>query len=615
MRYSSLVSVFLWFLSLSIFSSSFAAGNIPRDSLRLELLLATGSTDTSGNNRIVTSTWLAPVYATDTSYGIPHAKFASGGLRINTAWVAAWADDYSISFWIKLWQSDLKNNSWWLTTTLTQSIPSSQGTMYTTTYSKPQVIFSTRWSIQDTSSTILSVLNNNQCSFRTSSISSYPNHQDNYSYFEPWFNCQSMLDGKWHHILISRKGWAVNGLWQIYISPTTIVYLDGTNLFTTTSNTLQINKYLTIGSLGIPSNTGITNYYQTGVLQDVMASHYFRGGLAGFRIYSRALTDAEREALGDEYRYWQSDLSGTGNIQLSIEKYTRPELTLAVRSVPLNLSTNLVTYEYSTSTGIFIPITTITDISTGTSSLDYRMRIDLTNVPDGRVNVALRVRTGSTSQNIGSVGFNKYETNLTITINQPNLDLADAKTITAFVDNAWVLSYSLTRWTVCDGTLGWWEDYSDLTFTTKADNGIRVCYRATVPSTGKSVYKLSAAIQGIQALQEQITSNTNFFANLYLWRKSAYPNPNDSAAMLLELLGVSAGASQGTINGMSVIDVNGDGLVDFVYSRNDPVRRAIIVNNGNYTFKIVYKCATSTVDSTWYNTPLTYYGDCADPSR
>jgi hypothetical protein len=124
-----------------------------------------------------------------------------------------------------------------------------------------------------------------------------------------------------------------------------------------------------------------------------------------------------------------------------------------------------------------------------------------------------------------------------------------------------------------------------------------------VPGSGKITYKLSSAIQGIQTLQEKTAANsTNFFVNYLLWKKSTFPNPSDSAAMLLELLGVSASASQGTINGMSVIDVNGDGLVDFVYSRNDPIRRAIIVNNGNYTFRVTYKCAidVSVGVSTYY---------------
>ncbi len=46
-------------------------------------------------------------------------------------------------------------------------------------------------------------------------------------------------------------------------------------------------------------------------------------------------------------------------------------------------------------------------------------------------------------------------------------------------------------------------------------------------------------------------------------------------------------------------DINGDGLVDFLYSRNDPIRRAILINNGNYTFKTVYKCAIDGILDPW----------------
>lgn len=65
-------------------------------------------------------------------------------------------------------------------------------------------------------------------------------------------------------------------------------------------------------------------------------------------------------------------------------------------------------------------------------------------------------------------------------------------------------------------------------------------------------------------------------------------------------------------------DINGDGLVDFLYSSNGTADvngnknnyRSIIVNNGNYTFKSVYKCVNTTSTTT-----STYYGDCADTTR
>ena len=172
--------------------------------------------------------------------------------------------------------------------------------------------------------------------------------------------------------------------------------------------------------------------------------------------------------------------------------------------------------------------------------------------------------------------------------------------------------------TICDATIAIWEDYSDLVFVNKSDAGIRVCYKAVYSSTNKTIYKLSPAIQGIAPVEDKSTSttNTNLFTEYLTWTKSMYPKTDDSTSFLFELLAVNAGSSQGTINGMSMIDINGDGLVDFLYSRNDPVRRAIIVNQGNFTFKTVYKCAIDMAQLNYYS-PMypVYYGDCADGTR
>ena len=69
----------LFFLNIAFIYPTFAAGSIPRDGLRLELLLATGTQDTSGNNRIVSATGIAPSYQTDPVYGVPYAQFSGSG--------------------------------------------------------------------------------------------------------------------------------------------------------------------------------------------------------------------------------------------------------------------------------------------------------------------------------------------------------------------------------------------------------------------------------------------------------------------------------------------------------------------------------------------------------
>jgi hypothetical protein len=69
----------IFFLFCLSFGSVFAAGTIPRDALRLELLFATGSRDSSGNARIVSSTGVTPTYQVDPIYGVAHAQFAGNG--------------------------------------------------------------------------------------------------------------------------------------------------------------------------------------------------------------------------------------------------------------------------------------------------------------------------------------------------------------------------------------------------------------------------------------------------------------------------------------------------------------------------------------------------------
>jgi hypothetical protein len=69
----------LFLLNIAFIYPTFAADSIPRDGLRLELLLATGAQDTSGNNRIVSATGIAPSYQIDPIYGVPYAQFSGSG--------------------------------------------------------------------------------------------------------------------------------------------------------------------------------------------------------------------------------------------------------------------------------------------------------------------------------------------------------------------------------------------------------------------------------------------------------------------------------------------------------------------------------------------------------
>ncbi len=87
-----------------------------------------------------------------------------------------------------------------------------------------------------------------------------------------------------------------------------------------------------------------------------------------------------------------------------------------------------------------------------------------------------------------------------ITINMPNSDQSNSKTITAEAPGS-ELKMFITTGIVCDSTIGTgsFEDYSDLTFTNKSDNTKRICYKATYNTINKVVFRLSAPISGIQS--------------------------------------------------------------------------------------------------------------------
>jgi len=148
------------------------------------------------------------------------------------------------------------------------------------------------------------------------------------------------------------------------------------------------------------------------------------------------------ESLVDEYRYTQSDLVGASGIQVTMDKYTKPMLYVNFRNIPTNLNKDNVIYEYSTSTGVFSSITNITQIATGSGTIDYKIGVDLSGKPDGKINVVFRVRASDQSfQNIGTVGFMKIDTQTEIIINQPNTDLSTDKTITASVQDGSLYLY------------------------------------------------------------------------------------------------------------------------------------------------------------------------------
>lgn len=611
-----LVSIF-WIFCL--WGTLHAAWVIPRTDLRVELLLATGSQDTSGNSRIVTSTGIAPVYETDSTYGVPYAKFnGSGGLKVNTTWSASWSSDFTISYWMKLSGSDLTSNLYYASAPLKYWVWINSRWYYVVIskvyYDKPMVIFSSKTWSADTGDIRFWITQDGKCSFNgdTKIDHLYPDYinwfyRDFYASHNSPFDCSGIKDNRWHHIVLTRK----SGIMRMLVDNNPI--WSGWYAW-------WIWKTINLWNFWFSPNSTMYDPYTTWSLNDIIASHYYKGWIAWFREYSVALSDTDIDSLYEEFKYAQSDLAWAWWIVVTMGGYSSPNLSINLKNIPLNLSKDSTQYQYSLDWINFFPILDLIDTSTSTGSYSYRANMNLTGVNDGRVNITLRVVSGQSFQNIGTVWFNKIDITPSITITAPNSDIATSKTITATVSTGWILYLSLTRWASCDASLAL-EDYSDLTFTTLTDNGIRVCYKAFYPSTNKTIYKLSPTIQGIQPTDNIISSPTvKLFDNFTLWQKSLYAKPLDTASFILDLLSVSASASQGTINGITMTDINGDGLVDFLYSRNDPVRRAIVINNGNYTFKTVYRCAVDSSpirDIQWTITGYTYiyYGDCADTTR
>ncbi len=134
--------------------------------------------------------------------------------------------------------------------------------------------------------------------------------------------------------------------------------------------------------------------------------------------------------------------------------------------------------------------------------------------------------------------------------------------------------------TECTSVLTGFATYSPYTFSSLEDNGKYICYKATY--NGLSSYKLSAKIEGIeQSINTEEIINSDIWEAYVSWRYSSELKQNDTTFTMLNFLSSST-------NGQFV-DINGDGLVDLLYN-NSTGRKAIMLNNGDLTFTLAYKC-------------------------
>lgn len=579
--------IFFIFSTISIWF----ANTLPREDLRMELLLATWAIDTSGLSRPVNQIGTWPQYKIDPTYNMPFAQFGwSGGIMAITGWNGSNIDDFTLSMWVKVKPQDLPPSTGMY---LPSTFVANYGYVWSATTQYLATIFSSHLS-QTVDALSVRLRKDFQCALGGVK-QAWASYLDSINNPTILINCTKLSDGKWHFILARRQ------------NRTLTFQIDNDTVYTG-SNTMAIGRSFSIGYYPLPAQTGSLVYQMWQNWQLTNAYSSFTGGISKLRFYSRALSLIELAQLRDENILTQSDLLAAGTILFSLESYVSPMLQLTLSGVPIGLSNTGLIYQFAVNNGTYQDISSgsITAIPTMTKTLSYRIRLNLSWYPEGNTSVLIRTKSGSQTTLIGTVKFIKMDQSYGIIVNEPSVSPSISKALSASLVWSGVLTMSITRWNTCDATL-MFEVYSDMVFTSKSDNFNRVCYRAEYPNIGKILYKLSNPIQGITWPSNAI-SGSKIFDDYLLWTKSSYARSNDSAHTILDLLAVNATATNGTINGISVMDINGDWLVDFLYSRSDPVRRAIIVNNGNYVFKIVYRCA---IDSG----PVIYYGDCADPTR
>lgn len=590
-----------------------AAWPIPRDGLRLELMLATWTRDTSGNNRPVTLTGVNPSYGTDSSYNsVQYAQFNWGGITANSSWIGTSSADYTFSFWMKLPSSLLQNNSINKLTPLLYPMMTPYWGYDTSYYHTPMVIFSSKSNKTDPSLRF-AITNDWKCytlGFNSSTFIHWKvwwgvywvwAHHDMYASYYWWFQCSKLIDWKWHHVVMTRK------------TKNLRILVDGEVIYQWT-DTSPIGKNISLGYMWYWFDYDYYAPYPITTINEIISSHFYKGSMFAFREYSRALTDQEIENLSQEFSY----LSGTITSDVKWKSYDSSRSALNIEIIDSRNPQSLYTYSYEVNNWTPNSFTSITPIVNG---MNYTATAQLNQYPDGTINMTVKAMSGGAYvYTIWSLTFTKMDNPLAITINMPDSNIASEKYISANVSSWWILSYALTRWVICDGTLQF-DNYTDLTFVNSDDNGTRVCYKAFYSNLNKTIYKLSLPIQWIKPTEVATNSiNNNLFADYLLWRKSTYQKSNDSTSMVLELLGTPQNSkgfngsywlpSISYWNGITMTDINGDWLVDFLYALNEPIRRAIVINMWNYTFKTVYKCAID-----WSAPSFTYYWDCADPTR
>ncbi len=175
-----------------------------------------------------------------------------------------------------------------------------------------------------------------------------------------------------------------------------------------------------------------------------------------------------------------------------------------------------------------------------------------------------------------------------VTINNPNTDPAQSKTITASIDKG-SLKMSNTTDSICNGTLDF-IDYSEQTFSAESDNNIKVCYRAKFGPW--VVYEMSDAILGID-----ITAASLAFADDVesgpVWKDNIEINYGDAAVKKYKLfdsaedcaISVDASVWSSYVGNFSYTDEDSNSKYICVYAEDSAGNKSVLASSNSLNIK------------------------------
>jgi hypothetical protein len=109
----------------------------------------------------------------------------------------------------------------------------------------------------------------------------------------------------------------------------------------------------------------------------------------------------------------------------------------------------------------------------------------------------------------------------------------------------------------------------------------------------------------------------SFFEDFATWYSSSKRKTNNTLGDVVSAMNTTKTTFSDIVEaGEQFVDINGDGLLDFLYygkaSFGNPwtdEKSAVFINKGNFSFDPIYKCVIYSPDGPNY--PATWYGDCA----